>query len=151
MKIRFHKENIMDIQAEIEPLFVMHRDEGTAFDLTKYPPDTDWKMYKKLCDLGLYRLYTARTPKGTLVGYVGFTINTFMRGASYTIAMNDMTFLHKIARGKGVGYKMIAFAVEDVEQEVDCVSLSMKMGTPHELMIKRLGFRSGDMVYYKEM
>lgn len=155
MILTYQKENVEDVISEIKVLSAINREEVQEFDNFFFDPD--WATYLILARDGNYILYTVRTKVGTLVGYIGFMLQTLLHHRSHGVAIVDALFLHPSVRKGLAGYKLMRTSIEDIKKRkvfgysIDCIKISSKSKFPIDKLAERLGFTFTEKVYYKEI
>ncbi|MDD5297674.1 MAG: GNAT family N-acetyltransferase [Rhodocyclaceae bacterium] len=104
--MRYARENLADIQAEIEPLLARHYAELGQQDMAL---DPDWPRLIALDAARVLVTYTARDDKRRLVGYAGFFVQPHLHYRHSVTAVNDVIWMAPECRG-GVGVRLLRFA-----------------------------------------
>lgn len=90
--MNFQRETLFNLINEVEPLLDLHYRELTLHkDVVKLAPQ--WEQYAALERLGNFVVFTCRD-SGKLVGYNAFFLNRHMHYGGFTVAQNDVLFLH---------------------------------------------------------
>jgi hypothetical protein len=82
--------------AEVMPLLNDHYVELAPFK--DIPLRPDWERYKTFADSNIFRIYTARTPEGTLAGYASFFVQPHMHYSSFIVAACDVFYMTQTHR-----------------------------------------------------
>lgn len=95
--VTFATELLCEVVQEAQPLLELHyRELCLHQDVIKLDPR--WQVYAALEQLGHFVVFTAREDDGRLVGYNAFFLNRHMHYGGFTVAQNDVLFLHPTAR-----------------------------------------------------
>ena len=153
MKVTFQQEKLATIRPDVIGLTVAHREETDYnFSKEKFLLEIDWDTYSILENNDCLVVYTARTEKGTLVGYITFILQQMLHYKQVIMAYNDSLFLHPTIRKGLTGYKFIKYAVEDIkEYSIGCISFNMKVKYSFSSILERLGFVHVEQVYQMEV
>ena len=109
--------------------------------------DPDFQRMIELSDLGIFRVWTARTPSGALAGYAAFVVSPSLHHKSSLWAFEDSYVLHRRYRKGLNGYRMIATAVDALRA---AGVKAIVMGGP-EPIFRRLHFEVGGRLFYKAL
>ena len=147
--MNFKREKAHDVIPEMLPLFEKHYTEIAHFKDIPLDPDLD--LYRKMEDLNILRIYTARNDEGGLVGYAVYFLKHNPHYRSSFQACQDILFVDPAARG--VGAKFILWCDKELKQEgVQLVTQHIKVATPHTIeLFKRLGYEPIDVILAKRL
>lgn len=142
--MKFNLEKVRDIIEEIEPLLHKHYEEIAHFKTI--PLDPDYDQYLQLEELGVIRLFTARTDDGLLVGYAVFFVRANLHYKSSLQAAQDIIFIDPAHRGTGA--KFILWCDEQLKAEgVQAVYHHVKKAHNFGPMLERFGYELVDLIY----
>lgn len=102
----FARELLCEVVQEAQPLLDLHYQELCLHrDVIKLDPQ--WDQYALLEQLERFVVLTAREDDGRLVGYNAFFLNRHMHYGGFTVAQNDVLFLHPQARRGTTALRLI--------------------------------------------
>lgn len=152
--LSFQWERFSFISRELPPLFRRHWNE-IALNKEAVPLDPDWNKYYDLDLLGLLAVLTARTRKGTLVGYYFVVLGPHLHYVSTKWGHTDMFWLDPAHRRGWTGIRMIRAMIDGMKKaEVKVLAVNLKLhfeqdrGTI-ERIFRRFGFAPSDLVMVK--
>ena len=140
MTITYQVERFDDVVDDIKPLIKEHYLEICSHpDIYKLNPD--WDTYRKLDELGMLRIFTARDGVD-LAGYFLSFVQPHIHYSDTIYAVNDILYLAPEYRGSTVGYKLIKRAAEDLRDScgVSVLVIHMKIKHPFRPLLEKLGF-----------
>jgi len=95
----FQCEKFDDVFLEMQPLLQEHYFEvGNFKDI---PIEVNVTTYRLLEDNGSFKIFTARSDNGDLLGYAGFFIKSHLHHMKSLQAVQDVIFIKKDKRGFG--------------------------------------------------
>lgn len=142
--MQFQRESFDDVIDEIKPLLLQHWKE-IASHQDRWQLSPDWDKYALLDKRGHMRIYTARED-GRLIGYAIFLADVHLHYRDMKIAKNDITWLSPCARKGLAGFKLLKFAVAQLDQEVDRIIFNVKVYKDFSKVLERLGFTPFEIV-----
>ena len=150
--MKFQRENAKDIlnDENLLPLFQKHWEEISFYK--DIPLSPDYAQYKKLDEMGILRVYTARDTDNKLVGYCVFFVNKNLHYSSAPPqAMQDIIFIDPEKRGFGA--KFILWTEKQLAAEgVAVLFHHIKTKTPHTIdLFRRLGYENIDLILGKRL
>lgn len=90
--ITFQQEMLCEVVQEVQPLLDLHYRE-LCLHRDVIALDPQWREYALLEQMGRFVVFTARED-GRLIGYNAFFLNKHMHYGGFTVAQNDVLFLH---------------------------------------------------------
>lgn len=146
--MKFALENLGNVKEDIKPLIEEHWKE-IALDKGAIKLNPDWDAYGAYDFIGSLRVYTARED-GQLMGYFVVLVSRSLHYKDHTFANNDIIFLKKEARQGLTGFKLIKYAVQQLEAEgVSKIHINTKIHQPFDVVLERLGFNCIERIYSK--
>jgi hypothetical protein len=141
--VTFSCERVADVWPEIYPLFEKHWQEiGEYKDI---PLDPDFETYKKIDEMGMIRVYTAREG-ATLIGYCVFFINPNLHYKNTKQALQDVMFIQKDKRG--FGKKFMVWCDEQLMADgVDVIHRYMSKDNDFGVLLERIGYEFMALIY----
>ena len=103
--LTFQRETLFDIIEEVDALLALHYQELTL-NKDRVRLDPQWDVYRTLEQLGRFVVFTARDGN-LLVGYNAFFVQKHMHYAGFTVAQNDVLFLHPDYRLGMTGIRLL--------------------------------------------
>jgi len=103
--LTFQRETLFDIIEEVDSLLQLHYEELTL-NKDRVKLDPQWNAYAELERLGRFVVFTARDGD-MLVGYNAFFLQKHMHYAGFTVAQNDVLFLHPDYRLGMTGIRLL--------------------------------------------
>lgn len=101
----FAQELLCEVVQEVQPLLQLHYEELCLHrDVVKLDPQ--WREYALLEQLQRFVVLTARED-GRLCGYSAFFLNRHMHYGGFTVAQNDVLFLHPDSRRGTTALRLI--------------------------------------------
>lgn len=145
--VTFASERVAAVWPEIYPLFEKHWEEiGEYKDI---PLNPDFEAYKKLDEIGMMRVYTARED-GVLVGYCVFFVNPNLHYKNTTQALQDVMFIKKERRG--FGKKFMEWSDEQLRGEgVDVIHRYMSTDNNFGVLLERIGYEFKALIYSRRL
>lgn len=145
--MKFQEEKFLFGIKEAIPLLHAHWKE-IALHQDKRPLDPNFKGYKELEDLGLLRIYTARTDK--LEGYAIFFIHPSLHYQTWIEAHNDIYYLRPEERKGTMALKFFKFCeAELIKLNVNAIYYPDKIRTTKDKLFQRLGYHAMETKYEK--
>ena len=145
----YARETFAGIRDEVMPLLDEHYLEVAHYK--DIPLDVDFAAYDAVETAGMFRVYTARTGTGALVGYAAFFVrsNGHYRGSLQ--AHQDVLFM--LPGSRGLGGELIRYAEEQLRAEgVQVVYQHIKVATPRTAaLMVRLGYQAVDTIFAKRL
>lgn len=145
----YARETFAGIRDEVMPLLQAHYLEVAHYK--DIPLDVDVAAYDAVEAAGAFRVYTARTGAGALVGYAAFFVraNGHYRGSLQ--AVQDVLFV--LPEARGLGGELIRYAEEQLTREgVQVVYQHIKVATPRTAaLMERLGYEAVDTIFAKRL
>lgn len=154
MNIEFQKEDFPEMKPELEKLMLFNWDE--TGELTSNP-DPYWNVYETLNNMDSLLVYTARTSKGTLVGYAIFMVQFMLHDKTRSLAANDALFIHPMVRKSSVGIRFIKYCIKELKKvyiggkALDIIQISSNRKRDVGSLLTRFGFEQIETVYYLEV
>lgn len=115
MTITFQAETFDQLFPDIQPLLSQHWAEVALYQ-DAIPLDPDFTGYKRACDAGVIRLYTARLD-GKLIGYAPFVVVPRHLHYNHRWAKDDIVWIHPDHRNFGVGNGLFDFFEADLRRD----------------------------------
>lgn len=146
--LNFQVEFWPDCKDELIPLVPLHWKE-VANNQDCIPLDLYLEEYKRLDDLGMLHIITARS-EGKLIGYNIFVIKGHLHYKSSLTAHNDMYFLHPDYRKGFNGINFFKFSDLYLKNfGVQRVIMATKEKLNKGKIFERLGYKAVDIIYSK--
>lgn len=147
----FRIESVSDaLWDELLPLLDAHYREVAHFKDIPLAPIRH--QYEKIEELGLLKIFTARTTNGTLIGYAAFFVTPHMHYGSSVWANMDVLFLEPSKRGRGIAEALFEYAEGLLKTfGVQVVSQHMKAAHSYGRMLERRGYELMDLIYVKRL
>lgn len=121
--ITFQQELLCEVVQEVQPLLDLHyRELCLHRDVIELDPQ--WREYAILEQMGRFVVFTARDD-GRLIGYNAFFLNKHMHYGGFTVAQNDVLFLHPEQRRGTTALKFLD------DTEARCKALGAQKITYH--------------------
>jgi GNAT superfamily N-acetyltransferase len=137
--ITYQEEQFEDIVEDIKPILEVHWNELANNKDIRYL-DVDYDGYIKLNRIGSWKVFTVRDDD-KLIGYSSFLIAHNLHYKDWKFASNDVYYLQKEYRKKGIGYKMFKETERWLkDQGVKSVVVQEKIDHPHSVLFDDLGF-----------
>ncbi len=144
----YREEKFKDIITELRPLLIKHYEEIAHYQ--DIPLVADDEKYVKLTDMGVYRLFTARTEVGELTGYQGFMISHNIHYSSSLQAVEDVLFVFGPRRGFGAAF--IRYGDDELKKSgVQVVYRHVKVKHNHGKILTRDGYEQIDLIFGKRL
>ena len=146
--MRFQQEDFSSIYPEIAPLMEINfRETGADPSI---PLDLNKELIDHVSKLGSYKLFTARTDSGELVGYCGMYVSFNMHFKSSKQASQDVIFIHPDHRGFGLSFiKWIDQQLKELGVEMVYQSVTEKFDW--SLILKRIGYQKAETLYSRRL
>lgn len=151
--MQYAQEKYDDVIDEIKPLLELHYNE-----IAKYkdiPLEPDWSCYKAMESLGVLKIFTCRActeelGKGELVGYGIYFVKKHLHYTSALIANQDILFLRKDHRGKGMRF------INWCDEQLKAMGVTMTIQhvkATHNFgpMLERLNYELMDLIYTRRL
>lgn len=147
--MKFQREGLADIRAELEPLMYAHYKEIAHYQDIELDPA--WDAYFEIEKIGAMRMYTARhSSTGELIGYCVFFVRPNMHYKNSVQAAQDVLFIKSTERGTGV--KFILWCDKQLAAEgVQVVYHHVKAEHDFGKMLKRIGYKLVDLIYARRL
>lgn len=146
-KIVFAVEPLEKVQEQIFPLLQMHYKEISAFQ--DIPLDPDWDRYKKMEELGILVIFTARE-EGELIGYNVFFVNTNGHYKGSLQANQDVVFINP--KKRGFGKLFLNWCDEQLKTlGVQVCYHHIKAKHNFGAMLESLGYELVDLIYARRL
>ena len=136
------RESICDTWNELVILARAHWDEVAAPLFPAQAFGLDRGYYDAAETAGMFRLYTARSPDWSLVGYASYVVNGDAHARSSLNAQQDALYVLPEWRTRGTGWRLLRYALDRLR--VDAVQVVHQFTTPSRDfgdVLTRLGFR----------
>jgi len=148
--VKYQIESFTECLEELQDLFEIHYQEiGNDPKNIRLNPDYD--TYFHLEDIGQLHLVTVRDDD-KIVGYYLSVINPLLHFKHILNAYNDAIFICKDYRKGSIAYKMIRFAIEDLEGlGVNQITLHTKIKQPFDKLCEKLGMTCIERHYTKTL
>ena len=149
--ITYQQEFLATVRKDAKELIKDHWEEiAVNKDTIKLNPD--WKYYSELEKQRKFKVFTARTQEGKLVGYFATVVSWNPHYKDHLFAVNDVLFLHKDYRLGFTGIKLIKFAEQCLKEDgVSVLSINTKVHAPFDPIMNRLGYSNTERVYTKTL
>jgi GNAT superfamily N-acetyltransferase len=130
---------------EVQPLLQLHYNELTLHkDVIKLDPM--WPEYALLEQLERFMVLTARE-EGQLVGYNAFFLNRHMHYGGFTVAQNDVLFLHPEFRRGTTGLRFIDWTEEALwKLGADKITYHIKFSLDWRPILHRRGYQDEEVM-----
>ena len=148
--MKYQLEPLADILHELRPLLTMHYDEIAKHKDT-FKLDPDWTLYSSAEHAGLFKMFTARTDEGKLVGYNAYFINPHPHYKNVRCALNDLFYIIPKHRGKMTGIRLLAFSEKILTKDNNVKAFFMHMKPEHDFakLLVRKGYNLHEHTYAK--
>ncbi len=146
--MQFQRETLFDVIEEVQPLLELHYEElALRKDVIKLAPR--WDIYTELERLGCFVVLTAREGE-ELIGYNAFFLNRHMHYGDFTVAQNDVLFLHPAARRGTAALRFIDWA-EPALRELGAqkITYHIKFSLDWRPILHRRGYRDEEVMCAK--
>lgn len=148
--LTYRREPLADAWAEVQPLAEEHFHEVGHFP--DIPLDLHEAKYRACEDAGIFRLFTARTDSGMLVGYSSYWVDTQPHHRHSLQAFHDALFLIPEVRKLNHGSRFVAWCDDWLRREgVQVVHFASHARNPIGPMLERNGYEVEDVVYVKRL
>lgn len=148
INLTYKQEFLFEVEEDCKDLIKEHWEE-IAVNKDKIKLNPDWDIYRKLEELGNFKIFTVRS-NGVLVGYFAVIVNTNPHYKDHLFASNDVIFLKKEYRKGLTGVKLIKFATECLKADgVSVLTINTKAHKPFDKVLNFLGFSLTERVYSK--
>lgn len=145
--VSFGAEYVVKVWPEILPLLEKHWEEIAHYK--DIPLEPDFEQYKKLDDLKLLRVFTARR-EDVLIGYCVYMVGYNLHYKSSLQARQDVLFIDK--KHRGFGGRFIAWCDEQLRKEgVQVVYHHVKEAHDFGSLLVRLGYEPVDKIYARRL
>lgn len=146
--ISFTKEMLCEVVTDVDELLNLHYDElGPSPDLIQLKPM--WEEYAALERMGRLLVLAVRD-NGVLVGYAAFFVYQHLHYAEWTLAVNDVLFLHPEYRKGRNGLKMVRFCEDQCKAAgANEIIFRTKSGTVMRELITTVGYAEKEMAHGK--
>lgn len=148
--LSFNLESASSLIQEILPLLKHHYSEIALYKDIELNPEFD--TYIKLEDAGLLKVFTARTPDKTLVGYAAFLIRKGLHYTDSVQAHQDVLWLNKEYRGFGLGSELINHCDKELKRMgVQVVFHHVTRALDYSSTLKDLGYELNEIVFSRRL
>ncbi len=148
----FSLERVSDeLIRELSPLLNRHNDElGVFGDIALEP---DFETYKQNQEIGSVRVFCVREPgPHKLVGYAVYFVYPNQHHKNKMQAHQDVLFLEKEWRGKGIGTEFLMWVDAQLKAEgVFLIMQSVRDEKHHGRTIKAMGYVPLETVYMRRL
>lgn len=148
--VTFARERIVDVFGDIKPLLQAHWEEIAHY--RDIPLNPDYGKYVIAERDGKLRIFTVR--KGQeLVGYAIYGVTTGIHYSDALIAIQDVLYVKPEHRQGTVGWKLIAFADDQLRAEgVQIVVQHQKIAHPTlGKILQRMGYEQQDVIWTRRL
>jgi GNAT superfamily N-acetyltransferase len=144
----FARELLCEVVQEVQPLLDLHyRELCLHQDVIKLDPM--WPEYALLEQLERFVVFTARD-EGRLVGYSAFFLNRHMHYGGFTVAQNDVLFLHPAARRGTTGLRLIDWTEQMLwDLAADKITYHIKFALDWRPILHRRGYADEEVMVAK--
>jgi GNAT superfamily N-acetyltransferase len=133
---------------ELMPLLELHYSEVAHYK--DIPLDPDVRGYVGLENMGILRVYVARSDEGIVLGYAVYMVSPNLHYQMSVQAKQDLLFIHPEHRGFGLGF--IGWCDEQLKAEgVDVVYQHVKLALDFGKMLGRLGYEAVETIYGRRL
>lgn len=150
-ELRFAREKATPaLFDELAPLVKEHYGELASFQ--DIPLDVAVSRYLAIEADGKLRIYVARDASGQFVGYSAFVLYNCTHAASSVRAIQDVIFLQKPFRGRGLGERLVVWCDEQLRADgVDVAYQVTKLSHDFGPMLESVGYTLVDKVYARRL
>lgn len=135
---------------ELTPLLTKHYREIAHFQDIELDPN--WARYLQMSEAGGLRVFTARDESKTLVGYAAFFVSFNLHYQGSKQAAQDVIYIEKSTRGRGIGKAFIKFCDDSLRVEgVQAVYHHIKEKHNFGPMLETMGYELVDLIYAKRL
>jgi hypothetical protein len=146
--MKYQKEFLCDVIAEVEPLLRLHYEELTL-NKDRVKLDPDWDRYAQLEHAGAFHVLTARDD-GHLIGYSAFFLAPHLHYRGLTVANNDVLYLHPERRMGPTGIRLIRFSEASMKTlGADKITWHAKYSNDLKQILVRLGYADEEAIMGK--
>lgn len=146
--MKYQIEKVDAIKKELEVLIKNHWEE-IALNQDKIKLNPDWDTYRKLENIGMLYLYTARKDK-KLAGYFCVVATKGLHYADHILAACDVIYISPEYRKGSAGSKLIKYAEKDLkDKNVSSLSINTKCHAPFDALLERMGYGLIEKTYSK--
>jgi hypothetical protein len=137
--MQFARELLCEVVQEVQPLLELHyRELCLHRDVIKLDPR--WETYAALEQAGAFVVLTAREGE-ELIGYNAFFFNRHMHYGGFTVAQNDVLFLHPAFRRGTTALRFLDFSEQQMrELDADKISYHIKFSMDWRPILHRRGY-----------
>lgn len=150
VQIGFNTELTSNVFDEAIPLMMAHLKEIYNLDQLNVSPK-DLEIYSYMEQNNAYKLFTARTVYGELVGYAGF----FLRPHPHTSIMHanqDLICLREDFRGTGQGAEFIKFCEDQLRSHgATEIYQAVTPKADFSRLLLRTGYQVKETIYSKKL
>ena len=137
--IKYQVEPMSTCLDEMKPLLYA---SWVELEDGEYELDPDYEGYQSLEDLGLLRIFTARSASGKLVGYMLIMINNHMHHKTVKYAMSDLIYVTPEYRDGKAAVGLIEYAKKNLKTDgVKRLIIVMKVEHKFKKLLRYLSFR----------
>ena len=136
--ITYQQESLVTTKEDARPLLEKHWEEiALNKDTIKLNPD--WDAYADLEDVGILKIFTARSD-GNLIGYFVVFVRSHIHYKDNLFAYNDILYLDKDYRKGFTGAKLMKFAEKCLKEDgVSVLVVNTKRHKPFDVLLSWLG------------
>lgn len=146
--IEYAVETLDECLEETKPIFKKHYEE-IAMYRDRIPLSPDYDKYYSLEEAGILHIITVRDC-GKLIGYFWSIISPHLHYSTTISAVNDILYIDKKYRDKGIGQKMFEFAEEKLKElGVQTLAIHMKTSLPFDSLCVGMGYDYAERNYTK--
>lgn len=144
----FARELLCEVVQEAQPLLDLHyRELCLHRDVIKLDPM--WREYALLEQLERFVVFTARE-EGQLVGYNAFFLNRHLHYGGFTVAQNDVLFLHPQARRGTTALRFIDWCEQKLwDAAADKLTYHIKFALDWRPILHRRGYVDEEVMVAK--
>ncbi len=144
----FATESFAKAKLDIRPLLEKHWKEVAHYQ--DIPLDVDWARYAALDEVGILKIFTARSDMGQLLGYAIFVVQTNMHYRKSLQAMQDVLFISE--QHRGFGRKFIEWCDDQLRDDgVQAVYHHVKVSHNFGPLLERMGYELIDRIYGRRL
>jgi GNAT superfamily N-acetyltransferase len=146
--ITYQQESLVTTKEDARPLLEKHWEEiALNKDTIKLNPD--WDAYADLEDVGILKIFTARSD-GNLIGYFVVFVRSHIHYKDNLFAYNDILYLDKDYRKGFTGAKLMKFAEKCLKEDgVSVLVVNTKRHKPFDVLLSWLGYKHIENIYSK--
>ena len=147
--VSFQLEYAPDLFDEAKPLLEAHWREIAHFK--HIPLEPDWDQYRKLAEMNLLRVFTARDKvTNEMIGYAVYFVRSNIHYKSSIQAVQDIIYINPYRRG--FGREFISWCDEQLKSEgVQAVYHHVKKQHNFGPMLEQQGYELIDLIYGRRL